>query len=193
MPSKAYRAERDDQLFDAVERARKLLFFDKATGVPKRLREAWAILDGCRQSDADPQNLRAAAALIRGCAIDLMKAAANLDQTGGASGRESARLRTAAAKLRPRKARASLVFTDDDGRRWRVYDWTVIAGHKYRRSPGEQSTEYRGFFNEATGERREYRFSDEKTPRLLSDHLLKQQLAEARVLPPRGRADQLAK
>jgi hypothetical protein len=189
MPSKAYRAGRDDQLFDAVESARTLLFFDKATGVPKRLREAWAILDGCRQSDADPQNLRAAAELIRGCAVDLMKAAAKLDQAGGASGRESARLRAAAGKLRPRKARANLVFADEHGRRWRVYDWTVIAGHKYRRSPGEQSTEYRGFFNEPTGERREYRFPDEKTPRLLSDHLLKQQLAEARVLPPRRRAD----
>jgi hypothetical protein len=57
--------------------------------------------------------------------------------------------------------RVELIFTDAEGRRWRVYDWNVISGHRYKRSPGEQCAEYRGFLDEATGERRVYQFPTE--------------------------------
>jgi hypothetical protein len=49
-----------------------------------------------------------------------------------------------------RVMRVEVVFTDEAGRRWKVYDWSVISRHKYRRSPGEQCAEYRGFLDEAT-------------------------------------------
>jgi hypothetical protein len=78
--------------------------------------------------------------------------------------------------------RLDLVFTDHEGRRWKVYDWSVISGHKCRRSPGEQCAEYRGFLDEATGERRVYRFPTESAPRLCSTVLLSQQLDAAHVL-----------
>lgn len=80
--------------------------------------------------------------------------------------------------------RVEIVFTDERSRRWKVYDWSVISGHKYRRSPGEQCAEYRGFLHEPTGERRVYRFPTESAPRLCAPHLLGQQLAVARVLEP---------
>jgi len=82
--------------------------------------------------------------------------------------------------------RVELVFTDERGRRWRVYDWSVICGHKYRRSPGQQCAEYRGFVDEATGERRMYRFPTEGAPRLCSTFLLRRQLAESQLVPERG-------
>jgi hypothetical protein len=78
--------------------------------------------------------------------------------------------------------RVDVFFTDEAGRRWRVYDWSVISGHKYRRRPGEQCAEYRGFIDESTGERRVYRFPTESAPRLFSLFLLSEQLAQARVL-----------
>jgi hypothetical protein len=40
--------------------------------------------------------------------------------------------------------KVEVLFTDDAGQRWRVYDWSLIAGHKYKRSPGDQCAEYRG-------------------------------------------------
>jgi hypothetical protein len=78
--------------------------------------------------------------------------------------------------------RVEIVITDDQGRRWKVYDWSLISGHKYRRAPGEQCAEYRGFLDELTGERRVYRFPSESAPRLCSAVLLSRQLAEAKVL-----------
>jgi hypothetical protein len=80
--------------------------------------------------------------------------------------------------------RVDLVFIDEKGRRWKVYDWSVICGHKYRRSPGEQCAEYRGFVDAATGERRVYLFPTQGAPRICSAFLLRQQLVEARVLEP---------
>jgi hypothetical protein len=53
--------------------------------------------------------------------------------------------------------RIDVVFIDENGCRWKVYDWSVISGHKYRRSPGELCAEYRGVVDEATGQRRVYR------------------------------------
>ena len=44
--------------------------------------------------------------------------------------------------------RVEVYFTDSDGRRWKVYDWSLICGHKYRRSPGEQCAECRGFLDD---------------------------------------------
>ena len=78
--------------------------------------------------------------------------------------------------------RVELTFTDAEGRRWKVYDWSVISGHRYKRSPGEQCAEYRGFLAESSGERRVYRFPTESAPRLCSAVLLSRQLAEAHVL-----------
>ena len=78
--------------------------------------------------------------------------------------------------------RVEIVFTDERGRRWKVYDWSLISGHKYRRAPGEQCAEYRGFVDEITGERRVYRFASESAPRLCSAFLLGQQLEVAEVL-----------
>ena len=85
------------------------------------------------------------------------------------------------------RMRIDVVFTDEQGRRWRVYDWSVISGHKYRRSPGEQCAEYRGFLNEQTAERRVYRFATEAASRLCSTHLLRQQLAAAQLVATRKR------
>lgn len=73
------RAERDDALFTSVRDALNMLAFERDYAVPARLRQARTILDGCRQSDADLAKLRRAAKLLRGCGIELMKAAANLE------------------------------------------------------------------------------------------------------------------
>jgi hypothetical protein len=78
--------------------------------------------------------------------------------------------------------RVEIVFTDEAGRRWKVYDWSLICGHKYRRAPGQQCAEYRGFLDEQTGERRVYRFPTEGAPRFCSTVLLSQQLTQSRVV-----------
>jgi hypothetical protein len=90
----------------------------------------------------------------------------------------------ASARISARAVRVEVVFTDEQGRRWRVYDWSLICGHKYRRSPGEQCAEYRGFVDVETGERRVYRFPTESVPRLCSTFLLRQQLADATSVGP---------
>jgi hypothetical protein len=77
--TKRSRAERDDALFTSVRDALNMLAFERDYAVPARLRQARTILDGCRQSDADFAKLRRAAKLLRGCGIELMKAAANLE------------------------------------------------------------------------------------------------------------------
>jgi hypothetical protein len=81
--------------------------------------------------------------------------------------------------------RVELIFTDAMGRRWKVYDWRVLSGRRLKRAPGDKSAEYRGFVDEASGERRVYRFPTEDTPRLPSARLLSQQLAEAQPGHPR--------
>jgi hypothetical protein len=73
------RAERDDALFTSVRDALNILAFEQDYAVPARLRQAWTILHRCRQSDADLAELRRAAKLLRGCGINLMKAAADLE------------------------------------------------------------------------------------------------------------------
>ena len=73
------RAERDDALFTSVRDALHILAFDRDYAVPARLRQAWTILDHCRQSDADLTELRRAARLLRGCGINLTRAAADLE------------------------------------------------------------------------------------------------------------------
>ena len=78
--------------------------------------------------------------------------------------------------------RVDVYFTDPEGRRWKVYDWSLICGHKYRRSPGEQCAECRGFLDESTGERRVYRFKADAESRLQTPVLLARQLASADVL-----------
>lgn len=73
------RAERDDELFTSVRDALHILAFDRDYAVPARLRQAWTILDRCRQSDAALTELRRAAKLLRGCGINLIKSAAALE------------------------------------------------------------------------------------------------------------------
>jgi hypothetical protein len=73
------RAERDDAVFTSVRDTLNLLALERDYAVPARLRYAWTLLDECRQSDADLMKLRRAAKLIRRCGIELMKAAAYLD------------------------------------------------------------------------------------------------------------------
>ena len=80
--------------------------------------------------------------------------------------------------------RLEVLFTDHEGRRWKVYDWSLICGHKYRRSPGEQCAECRGFVDEATGERRIYRFRSDAESRLQTTVLLARQLAASQLLEP---------
>lgn len=81
--------------------------------------------------------------------------------------------------------RVELIFTDAVGRRWKVYDWSVTSGRRSKRSPGDESAQYRGFVDETSGESRVYQFPTEDTPRVLSAQLLSQQLAEAQPGHPR--------
>lgn len=37
------------------------------------------------------------------------------------------------------------VFLVVDGRRWQVYDWAEVSGHKYPRHHGQHAIEFRGF------------------------------------------------
>lgn len=89
-------------------------------------------------------------------------------------------------------ARRYVIFRDDVGRRWKVYDWNVIGGRRHKRNPGDQSAEYRGFVAETSGESRVYRFPTEDTPRLLSVQVLSQQLAEAEPGHPLAARRELA-
>ena len=80
--------------------------------------------------------------------------------------------------------RVEVFFTDREGRRWKVYDWSLICGHKYRRSPGEQCAECRGFLDEMSGERRVYRFKADAESRLQTATLLARQLEESLPVEP---------
>ncbi len=78
-----------------------------------------------------------------------------------------------------------MIFADDVGRHWKVYDWSVISGRRHKRAPGDKRAEYRGFVDETSGERRVYRFPSGDAPRVLSEQLLSQQLSEAQPGHPR--------
>lgn len=71
------------------------------------------------------------------------------------------------------------MFSDAEGKRWRVFDWRVIAGRRSECLPGERAGELRGFLSLETGERRVFEFSNDAESRALVVELLDRQLARA--------------
>ena len=81
--------------------------------------------------------------------------------------------------MQTKRRRIELTFTDIRGRRWRVFDWRMIAGTRFECLPGDGAAEMRGFLSLETGERRTYRFTQDAQSRAYLAELLDRQLERA--------------
>jgi hypothetical protein len=87
------------------------------------------------------------------------------------------------------RPRVELFFVDAAGRRWQVYEYSVLGGRRLVRSPGVGGADYRAFVPSDGGKPRVYRFwKDGPTGgRGLEPSVLAKQFEEAEEVEPRVR------